>query len=206
MSSEIPLEMLVTVTFENQDGNTKMTLKHDGLPAGKDREGAQVGWSESFDKLAESLKESSEGKAGKPDDKKAYKLTLPTDREIVMERTFDAPRARVFDVYTDPKLIPLWRGRRRQATTVGTMDVGPGRGNVGPACGGPEQGLKPANRPARPRNSGRRATTREARGQRAMKAQRPVSTGAADVNRAPMSDPRRPNLLSGLVRSGGAAQ
>ena len=126
MSSEIPLEMLVTVTFENQDGKTKMTLKHDGLPAGKDREGAQVGWSESFDKLAESLKESSEGKARKADDKKAYKLTLPTDREIVMERTFDAPRARVFDVYTDPKLIPLWWGPRRYTTTVDKMDVRPG--------------------------------------------------------------------------------
>src|SRR2546426_12565216 len=94
MSSEIPLEMLVTVTFEKQDGKTKMTLKHDGLPAGKDRDGAQVGWSESFDKLAESLKASSEGNVRKADAKKAYKLTLPTDREIVMERTFDAPRAR----------------------------------------------------------------------------------------------------------------
>ena len=126
MSSEIPLEMLVTVTFENQDGKTKMTLKHDGLPAGKDREGAQVGWSESFDKLAESLKESSEGKGRRADDKKAYTLTLPTDREIVMERTFDAPRARVFEVYTDPKLIPLWWGPRRYTTTVDKMDVRPG--------------------------------------------------------------------------------
>src|SRR2546428_10483095 len=43
-----------------------------------------------------------------------------------MERTFDAPRARVFEVYTDPKLIPLWWGPRRYTTTVDKMDVRPG--------------------------------------------------------------------------------
>ena len=56
MSPDFPVEMLVTVTFEDQDGKTKMTLQHTGLPAGPDAEGTHQGWSESFDKLAESLK------------------------------------------------------------------------------------------------------------------------------------------------------
>jgi uncharacterized protein YndB with AHSA1/START domain len=56
MSSDFPLEMLVTVTFEDQDGKTKMTLRHTGLPAGPESEGTHQGWTESFDKLAESLK------------------------------------------------------------------------------------------------------------------------------------------------------
>jgi uncharacterized protein YndB with AHSA1/START domain len=56
MSPDFPLEMLVTVTFEDQDGKTKMTLRHTGLPAGPESEGTHQGWSESFDKLAESLK------------------------------------------------------------------------------------------------------------------------------------------------------
>jgi len=55
LSPDFPLEMLVTVTFEDHDGKTKMTLRHIGLPAGPDSDGAQQGWSESFDKLAESL-------------------------------------------------------------------------------------------------------------------------------------------------------
>jgi uncharacterized protein YndB with AHSA1/START domain len=55
LSPDFPLEMLVTVTFEDHDGKTKMTLKHIGLPAGPDSDGAQQGWSESFDKLAVSL-------------------------------------------------------------------------------------------------------------------------------------------------------
>jgi uncharacterized protein YndB with AHSA1/START domain len=56
MSSDFPLEMLVSVTLEDQGGRTKITLKHSGLPAGPEGQGAQQGWNESFDKLAESLK------------------------------------------------------------------------------------------------------------------------------------------------------
>jgi uncharacterized protein YndB with AHSA1/START domain len=56
MSADFPLEMLVTVTFAEHEGKTKLTLKHSGLPTGRDGEGAQQGWNESFDKLAESLK------------------------------------------------------------------------------------------------------------------------------------------------------
>src|SRR5439155_1144130 len=47
-------------------------------------------------------------------------------REIVVERVFDAPRSRVFEAYTDPKLIPLWWGPRRYTITVDKMDVRPG--------------------------------------------------------------------------------
>jgi len=56
MSESFPLEMLVTVTFEEMDGKTRMTMRHTGIPAGTDRDMAREGWSESFDKLAESLR------------------------------------------------------------------------------------------------------------------------------------------------------
>ena len=56
MSADFPLEMLITVTFEKLGPNkTRMTLRHAGMPAGPDMEGANQGWSESFDKLAEYL-------------------------------------------------------------------------------------------------------------------------------------------------------
>jgi uncharacterized protein YndB with AHSA1/START domain len=55
MSAEFPLEMLVTVTFEEEGGKTKLTLKHAGLPPGKDLDDCREGWSQSFDKLAEAL-------------------------------------------------------------------------------------------------------------------------------------------------------
>jgi uncharacterized protein YndB with AHSA1/START domain len=56
MGADFPLEMLVIVTFEDQEGKTKMTLRHIDLPTGPDMEGAELGWSQSFEKLAESLR------------------------------------------------------------------------------------------------------------------------------------------------------
>ena len=53
MTGDIPMEMRISVTFEDLGGKTKMTLKHFGLPAGEHRSGANQGWNESFDKLAE---------------------------------------------------------------------------------------------------------------------------------------------------------
>jgi uncharacterized protein YndB with AHSA1/START domain len=54
------------------------------------------------------------------------KVTTPSDREIVTERVFDAPRDRVFGAFTDPELIPQWWGPRRMTTVVDQMDVRPG--------------------------------------------------------------------------------
>lgn len=56
MPDDIPLEMLVTVTFEDYQGKTRMTLRHRGLPAGEMSEGANQGWNESLDKMDELLK------------------------------------------------------------------------------------------------------------------------------------------------------
>ncbi len=53
-------------------------------------------------------------------------VTTPTDREIVSERVFDAPRERVFEAYTDPELIPEWWGPRDAPVAVDQMDVRPG--------------------------------------------------------------------------------
>jgi len=55
MNADYPLEMLVTATFEELDGQTRLTLKHAGLPPGEELDNCRVGWSESFDKLAEAL-------------------------------------------------------------------------------------------------------------------------------------------------------
>jgi uncharacterized protein YndB with AHSA1/START domain len=50
-------------------------------------------------------------------------VTTPGDREILIERVFDAPRDRVYAAFTDPELIPQWWGRREDTTTVDKMDV-----------------------------------------------------------------------------------
>ena len=54
---------------------------------------------------------------------RAATVTTPSDREIRVERVFDAPRDRVFAVYTDPELIPQWWGPRGMTATVDRMDA-----------------------------------------------------------------------------------
>jgi uncharacterized protein YndB with AHSA1/START domain len=126
MEGDFALEMLMTVTFEEIRGKTKMTLRHRGHSGGELGRMAKLGWNGSFDKLAESLKSSS-GEGGTARGRKdPTELTLPTDREIVLMRVLDAPRERVFRAYTDPKAIPEWWGPRGFRTTVDTMDVRPG--------------------------------------------------------------------------------
>ena len=50
-------------------------------------------------------------------------VTTPTEREIHIERVFDAPRDRVFAAHTDPELIPQWWGPRRTTTVVEELDA-----------------------------------------------------------------------------------
>ena len=50
-------------------------------------------------------------------------LTLPSDREIVMERVFNAPRELVFKAHTDPNLIAKWWGPRKYTTTVDKLEL-----------------------------------------------------------------------------------
>lgn len=54
MPGDFPLEMLVTVTFEDYQGKTKMTLRHVGLPESIEQD-AGTGWNQSFDKLAKEV-------------------------------------------------------------------------------------------------------------------------------------------------------
>jgi uncharacterized protein YndB with AHSA1/START domain len=47
-------------------------------------------------------------------------------KELVFERTFDAPREQVWKAFTDPEIIPRWWGPHGTTTTVVEMDVRPG--------------------------------------------------------------------------------
>lgn len=51
-----------------------------------------------------------------------------SDREVVITHEFDAPAAKVFAAYTDPKQVPQWWGSPKGALTVDRMDVRPGGG------------------------------------------------------------------------------
>ena len=54
------------------------------------------------------------------------KVTLPSDREILITREFDAPRDVVFKAMIDRALISRWWGPRGHTTRVDKMEVRPG--------------------------------------------------------------------------------
>jgi uncharacterized protein YndB with AHSA1/START domain len=111
------LEGFTTVIFEDLDGKTKLTLQTRAVGlvpyAPKMLAGMEAGWSQSLDKLAESLP--------------GFAQTSSTaDREIVATRVFDAPRTLVFQMWTDPEHVGHWWGPKGFSTTIHEMDVRPG--------------------------------------------------------------------------------
>ena len=57
MNASFPLELLVTVTFKDNEVKTELTLRHVGFPSISDRDNAKQGWTESLDKLTEVIAE-----------------------------------------------------------------------------------------------------------------------------------------------------
>ena len=54
-------------------------------------------------------------------------VTLPNDRDVVVVRAFNAPRALVFDAWTKPELVRRWMlGPPGWTMPVCEMDVRPG--------------------------------------------------------------------------------
>ena len=100
-----------TVTFDDQNGKTKLTLQTRGVAkvdyAANYLKGMEMGWTQSLERLAESLE-------------------MASDREIVITRVFDAPRDLVFQVWTDPQHMGSWWGPRGFTTTTHEIDVRPG--------------------------------------------------------------------------------
>jgi uncharacterized protein YndB with AHSA1/START domain len=120
MSGDWSQELLVTVTFEEHGGGTKLALREAGIPAGEPLDMAEAGWNESLDKLERVLRE------GRAATAKTDIIIEPGKQEVVITRVFDAPREVVFATFTDPELIPRWWGPGNFTTTVEAMDLRPG--------------------------------------------------------------------------------
>jgi uncharacterized protein YndB with AHSA1/START domain len=61
-----------------------------------------------------------------PEQKTALEVTLPSDREIMMTRVFDAPLDLVFEAHTSCEHIEKWWGRRGSTLAVCELDFRPG--------------------------------------------------------------------------------
>ena len=56
---------------------------------------------------------------------RASEITKPSDREIKIERVFDAPVERVWQAFTDPELFAQWWGRGNKLD-IEKMELRPG--------------------------------------------------------------------------------
>lgn len=107
-----PLTILTTVTFTERDATTTLSLASVPIDA-TDAERAM------FEKQIPSMRG---GWGGTFDQLDAYVLGSP-DREIVQERTYDAPASLVWEALTKPEHLTHWWGPNGFSTTTDSMDV-----------------------------------------------------------------------------------
>jgi len=115
----------VTVTFEDAGGKTRVTMRS-VFPSAAERErvakeyGAVEGGVQHLGRLAEHL-----AKPGETP-RNALTVALPSDREIMLTRVFDAPRRLVFEAISRPEHVARWWGPRGSTLSACEMDMRPG--------------------------------------------------------------------------------
>lgn len=108
-----------TVTFADQGGKTKVTLRSVfGSTQERDMiaKYAVEGGRQHLRCLADFLH----------DEHQRLVIALPSEREFVLTRVFPAPRTLVWDAMTKPEHVKRWWGPRAMSMTVCEMDVRPG--------------------------------------------------------------------------------
>jgi uncharacterized protein YndB with AHSA1/START domain len=123
------MEVCQTITFTERDDQTIIRVQIDVVQANETTPqtlaGMAIGWMQDFGRLEFYLLPRTDAERVKRvDDSKAI-IRTPSDQEIVVARTFDAPRDLIFKAITEPTTIPIWWGPRHLTTTVETMDVRP---------------------------------------------------------------------------------
>jgi uncharacterized protein YndB with AHSA1/START domain len=107
------LETLNTVTFIDDHGGTKLTVRASVVKSSPKTAdaiaGMEQGWSESLDRLADLVP-----------------VIDASDREIAASRLFEAPRQLVWKMWTDPHHVAQWWGPRGFTNTIHEMNVSPG--------------------------------------------------------------------------------
>jgi|GEM_PF-118227 len=90
-------ETTITATFRELEGKTVLDFKQAGFASATNRDEHNTGWSSAFDKFAEFL---------------LAPVGAEETYDLVIERTFDAPRDLVWKVWTDPEMAAEWAGPR----------------------------------------------------------------------------------------------
>jgi uncharacterized protein YndB with AHSA1/START domain len=118
----VPVSFETRVTFDEVDGGkTKLTMRSVfATKQEKDRvereHGAVEGGLQHVGRLAEYLAMQSGGKAA------TLTICLPSEKEVILRRVFNAPRNLVFQAMTQPEHVRNWWGCKAFTMTVCEMD------------------------------------------------------------------------------------
>lgn len=116
-----------TLTFEERDGRTVMIAT--ALYRSKEARDAVLasgmsdGAGQSFDRLAEVVRDLRTPAATPPN---PTRISLRGEREVLIERVFDAPRDLVFRAWTEPDWLMKWWGPTEWPLARCTVDLRPG--------------------------------------------------------------------------------
>lgn len=109
-------EILNTVTLEDSNGSTKLTISASAFnvtaAASPYLEGMEMGWKQSLDRL--------DGEVGRM-------MGNPSDPdELIITRIFNAPRELVFEAWTQAEHLAKWWGPKEMSITSLSLDLKPG--------------------------------------------------------------------------------
>jgi uncharacterized protein YndB with AHSA1/START domain len=120
-----PVNFVVTATFEDVGGKTKLTLRSlfpsvEALAFVVEKYGAAEGMVQHIDRLAEFATEQAGTRTN------ALTVSLPSDLEFRLTRTFDAPRDLVWEAVTKSEHVVRWFGPRGSKVADCQRDFRPG--------------------------------------------------------------------------------
>jgi uncharacterized protein YndB with AHSA1/START domain len=102
-------EIVHEVTLAAEGARTRVTIRLTGFPSNDWGEMAKIGLAESFDRVGYAV----------ADD---MRVMATGDREIVITRTFNAPRAVVYEALTNAEHVKNWWGPRQYGPVQATAD------------------------------------------------------------------------------------
>ncbi len=114
-----PYEVTSEVDFVKVKDGTKLVFTSSRMHTEEWGELARQGQMSQLDKLGHLLGEVGPASPGH----RAVTLSLPSEREILISRVFDAPPERVFRAHTDPKAFAEWWGPREYVNTVDRWEL-----------------------------------------------------------------------------------
>ncbi len=117
-----PYEVTSEVNFVKVKEGTKVVFTFSKVHSKEWGEMSRQGQMSEFDRLGRLL-----GEVGAPaPGHRAVTLALPSEREILITRVFDASPERVFRAHVDPKILAEWWGPQDYVNRIDTWEPRPG--------------------------------------------------------------------------------